>query len=459
MIIFFIVLYMLITLVVGILAGKLLVKNSKDYLLAGRNLPFYMATFVAFATWFGSETVLGASSVMAKEGLWGVVSDPFGAALCLVLVGLFFAKPLYRMNLLTFGDFYRVKYGRKAEIVASIMLIASYFGWIGAQMVAIGLILHITIGIPQSAGIVVGSFVVLLYTFFGGMWAISLTDFIQTVVIVFGLVFVLYEVSNGFSEVVPVVASQPSEYYKFFPSFNLEEILLFISALITIGLGSIPQQDVFQRVMSSRSERVAVLSSIGAGFMYLTVALIPLLLAIFAKVKYPNLLEVDPQLMLPTMIMEHTSQITKILFFGALLSAIMSTASSAVLAPAAVLSENLLRPIFNNLSDKYFLWLTRLSVVLITVVSLAFAFGGESIFRLVESSSALSLVSLFVPMVGALYFKVSDQTSAIASMLSGFFVWVALEYIFHYQFALLAGLTTSFISFVLFLLRSKLRKS
>ncbi|WP_333784389.1 sodium:solute symporter family protein [Thermocrinis sp.] len=458
MIIFFIVLYMLITLVVGILAGKLLVKNSKDYLLAGRNLPFYMATFVAFATWFGSETVLGASSVMAKEGLWGVISDPFGAALCLVLVGLFFAKPLYRMNLLTFGDFYRVKYGRKAEIVASIMLIASYFGWIGAQMVAIGLMLHITIGIPQSAGIVVGSFVVLLYTFFGGMWAISLTDFIQTVVIVFGLVFVLYEVSNGFSEVVPVVASQPPEYYKFFPSFNLEEILLFISGLITIGLGSIPQQDVFQRVMSSRSERVAVLSSIGAGFMYLTVALIPLLLAIFAKVKYPNLLEVDPQLMLPTMIMEHTSQITKILFFGALLSAIMSTASSAILAPAAILSENLLRPIFNNLPDKYFLWLTRLSVVLITAVSLVFALGGESIFRLVEGSSALSLVSLFVPMVGALYFKVSDQTSAIASMLSGFSVWVVLEYILHYQFALLAGLATSFVSFVLLLLRSKLRK-
>ncbi len=458
MIILFVALYMLITLATGILAGKLLVKNSKDYILAGRNLPFYMATFVTFATWFGSETVLGASSVMAKEGLWGVIADPFGAALCLILVGIFFAKPLYRMNLLTFGDFYRIKYGRNAEIVASIMLIASYFGWIGAQMVAIGLILHITTGIPQNFGILIGSLVVLLYTFFGGMWAVSLTDFIQTIVIVVGLIFVLYEVSNSFSEVVPIVASQPPEYYKFFPSLNLEEVLLFISALITIGLGSIPQQDVFQRVMSSRSERVAVLSSITAGFMYLTVALIPLLLAIFAKVKYPNLLDIDPQLMLPTMIIEHTSQTTKVLFFGALLSAIMSTASSAILAPATVLSENILRPIFKNISDKGFLRLTRLSVAFVTLISLAFAFGGESIFTLVESSSALSLVSLFVPMVGALYFKVSDQTSAVASMLSGFFVWVALEYVFHYQFALLVGLTASFFSFLLFLLRSKLRK-
>ncbi|WP_448588529.1 sodium:solute symporter family protein [Thermocrinis sp.] len=455
MLILFIVLYMLLTLAVGVFASRL-VQNSKDYLLAGRSLPFHIATFVAFATWFGSETILGASSVMAKEGLWGVVADPFGAALCLILVGLFFAKPLYRMNLITFGDFYRVRYGRKTEIVASIMLIASYFGWIGAQMVAIGIILHITTGIPQSFGILLGSLIVLIYTFLGGMWAVSLTDFIQSIMIVVGLLVVLYEVSNGFSEISPVVMSQPPEYYKFFPSADLHEVLLFIIALISIGLGSIPQQDVFQRVMSSRSERVAVLSSITAGFLYLAFASIPLTLAIFARVKYPNLLDVDPQLMLPTMIMEHTSQITKVFFFGALLSAIMSTASGAILAPAAVLSENLLRPLFPNLSDRGFLMLTRLSVVFVAGVSLLFAFGGESIFQLVVSSSALSLVSLFVPMVGALYFNVSDQRSAIASMICGFSVWVVMEYVLEHEYALLVGLGTSFLVFVL---SAKLGKS
>ncbi|RME11840.1 MAG: sodium:solute symporter, partial [Aquificota bacterium] len=116
----FIILYILGTLSVGLLAATF-VKNSRDYILAGRSLPLYMATFVSFATWFGSETILGASSVMAKEGLLGVIEDPFGAALCLILIGLFFAKPLYRMNLLTMGDFYRVVYGRKVEVVASLM--------------------------------------------------------------------------------------------------------------------------------------------------------------------------------------------------------------------------------------------------------------------------------------------------------------------------------------------------
>jgi SSS family solute:Na+ symporter len=214
-----IVLYILLTLAIGVYASTL-VKNSKDYLLAGRNLPFFMATFVAFATWFGAETVLGASSQMAKEGLWGVIEDPFGAALCLILVGIFFAKPLYRLNLLTFGDFYKRFYGRKAEIVASLLIIASYFGWIGAQMLAIGLILNITTGVSVKLGTVIGSLVVVFYTFLGGMWAVSLTDFIQTIMIIVGLLFALYEVSQGFSHIPQVLASQPPEFYKFSPLFK-----------------------------------------------------------------------------------------------------------------------------------------------------------------------------------------------------------------------------------------------
>ncbi len=447
----FILLYILGTLFIGVLASRL-VKNSKDYILAGRSLPLYMATFVSFATWFGSETVLGASSVMAKEGLLGVIEDPFGAGLCLILIGLFFAKPLYRMNLLTMGDFYRVVYGRKAEVVASLMMVFSYFGWVGAQMVAIGVILQLVLGIPHLWGILLGFGVVLFYTFLGGMWAVSLTDFLQTIMIIVGLIAVLYEVSSGFSQIATVLASQPLDYYRFLPEPTLKDILLYISAWITIGLGSIPQQDVFQRVMASRSERVAVLSTVSAGFMYLTVALIPLILAVFARTKYPELLDIDPQLMLPTMIMEHANLPTKVLFFGALLSAIMSTASAAVLAPASVLSENLIKPYVRNLSDMGFLWLTRACVVIVSLVSLGFALSGESIYHLVASSSALSLVSLFVPLTAGLYFKGSNSASAIASMLSGFFSWALLEYVFQSDFALLVGLGFSISSYILFTL-------
>ncbi|WP_425480290.1 sodium:solute symporter family protein [Hydrogenivirga caldilitoris] len=451
----FIVLYILGTILIGVFASTL-VKNSRDFILAGRSLPLYMVTFVSFATWFGSETVLGASSVMASEGLYGVIEDPFGASLCLILIGLFFAKKLYRMNLLTIGDLYRNAYGRKVEILASLMMVFSYFGWIAAQMVAVGIILHLILGVPHSVGILVGFGVALLYTFMGGMWAVSLTDFFQTLMIIFGLLAVLYEVSSGFSQVLPVLASQPMDYYRFFPEPTLKDVLLYVSAWITIGLGSIPQQDVFQRLMSAKSERVAVVASILAGFMYLTVAMIPLVLAVFARVKYPELVSSDPQLMLPTMILEYSSFPVKILFFGALLSAIMSTASAAILAPASLLSENVFKPLLRGLTDKGFLWLTRFCVLIVSLVSLAFALSGDSIYHLVGSSSALSLVSLFVPLVAALHFKGSNPYSAFASILSGFLLWVYMEYILKSEFALISGFFASFVAYTVVSLLFKL---
>lgn len=447
MMLLFVLLYMITTIGIGILASRW-VKNSRDFLLAGRGLPLYISASALFATWFGSETVLGASSKIAKEGLYGVIEDPFGASLCLFLVGLFFAKPLYRMNLLTFGDFYRAMYGRKVEIVASFMLALSYLGWVAAQMVAVGIIMQVALGVQKDVGILMGFGVVLFYTFLGGMWAVSLTDFIQTIMVVVGLLLALYEVSNGFSQIATVLVQQPPGFYKFFPDNNLKDVLYYISAWITIGLGSIPQQDVFQRVMSSRSERVAVLSSFIAGFMYLTVAMIPLILALFAKTYYPELLSADTQLLLPHMVMEHTSMLTQILFVGALLSAIMSTASGALLAPSAVLSENLIKPLFKDLSDKSFLWITRACILAVALTSLTFAFMGESIYELVGSSSALSLVSLFVPLVAGLYFKGSNSISAMASMLCGFFVWLLL-YVLDQEYALLMGLLFSILGYLI----------
>ncbi len=449
-----VLLYILASLMVGMMASRW-VKNSGDFLLAGRRLPLYLSASALFATWFGSETVLGASSKMAKDGLYGVIEDPFGASLCLFLIGIFFAKPLYRMNLLTFGDFYRVVYGRRVEVLASLILALSYLGWIAAQMVAMGIVLSITLSVPKYVGMVIGFSVVLLYTFWGGMWAVSLTDFLQTLMILFGLTFTLYEVSQGFSQLMPTLSSQPKEFYRFFPEVDLHDVALYISAWITIGLGSIPQQDVFQRIMSARSERVAVLSSLTAGFMYLTVAMIPIALAIFAKNYYPK--EEDAQMLLPKLVTEHTSFFTQVLFFGALLSAIMSTASGAILAPSAVLSENLVRPIFKNISDRRFLWITRGCVLVVSFSSLVLAFLGESIYELVGSSSALSLVSLFVPLTAGLYFKGSNPTSAIVSMACGLFVWLYLEYALNSEYSLLLGLLASLLAYLLSSAFTKLR--
>lgn len=428
MLLLLVLLYLLFNVGVGFWASRR-VKNTTDFLLAGRQLPFYISTAVVFATWFGSETMLGASSEFAQHGLLGVIEDPFGAALCLVLVGLFFAKRLYRMNLLTMGDYYRVRYNRLTEQIAGFFMIISYFGWIAAQMVALGIVMNQVFGISTATGIVLGSMLVVGYTFMGGMWSVSVTDFVQTVMIIGGLIFISWELMQE----VPlqqVTASLPEDFFRFVPQ-ERDSIswLNYFALWITIGLGSIPQQDVFQRVMSARSERVAVASSIAAGFLYLTVAFMPLVLALYAKELHPDLLQEDTQLLVPGLVMGSSSLAVQVLFFGALLSAIISTASGAILAPAAVLSENMLRPLLPNINGKGLLLLSRLSVLLVAAVSLGMALMRSNIHELVSESSALSLVSLFVPLVAGMFWRKTTAAAAIFSMLAGMGVWLLALYL------------------------------
>jgi SSS family solute:Na+ symporter len=397
-------------------------------MLAGRSLPLALSSAALFATWFGSETVFGASSEFLKGGLYGVIEDPFGAALCLLLFGLFFARKLYNMNLLTLGDFFKVKYGKKIELVASAFLALPYVGYIAAQLVAMGLILNVVTGMVVWQGVVLSAVVVTLYTYVGGMWAISITDFIQSIIIVLGLVVLAIVLANKAGGVGVVIDSMPEENFRFFPRANLKEIVGYVAAWCVLGLGSIPSQDVFQRAMSSGSARTAVWSSYLAALLYLSIAMLPLFISLCIKHLYPQELAGDTQLALPNMVLRHTYLPIQILFFGSLLSAIMSTTSSAILAPAAIFSENLVKPLFGHkFSDKQFLVLTKASVLLFSATATLMACMRSNIYELVRESSVLSLVSLFVPMCLGMYWRKSSAAGAFLSMVLGMVTWIIFE--------------------------------
>ncbi|MBA4053316.1 MAG: sodium:solute symporter, partial [Marivirga sp.] len=404
------------------------VKTSGDFMLAGRSLPLLLSSAALFATWFGSETVFGASSEFLKGGLYGVIEDPFGAALCLLLFGMFFARRLYNMNLLTLGDFFKIRYGNRIELVASVFLAPPYIGYIAAQLVAMGLILNVVIGIAVWQGVVISAIVVTLYTYVGGMWAISITDFIQSIIIILGLVvlaIVLAEKAGGFNT---VMADVPKENFRFFPDLNVKEIVGYMAAWSVLGLGSLPSQDVFQRSMSSGSAKTAVWSCYIAAFLYLTIALLPLFISVCIKQLYPAEVFADTQLALPNMVLLHTTMPVQILFFGSLLSAIMSTTSSAILAPAAIFSENLVKPLIGHrFSDKQLLLVTRISVLIFSAIATVMACLRSNIYELVSESSILSLVSLFIPLTFGLYWKGSSSAGAFLSMVFGMITWIIFE--------------------------------
>ena len=142
MLLWLVVAYLVVSIGIGLYAATR-VHNARDYITAGRNLPMIVVLAMVFATWFGAETVLGISATFLEEGFRGLISDPLGASVCLILFGLVFARPLYRMNLLTLGDFFRMRYNRTTELVLSICIVLSYLGWVAAQVTALGLVFNV----------------------------------------------------------------------------------------------------------------------------------------------------------------------------------------------------------------------------------------------------------------------------------------------------------------------------
>jgi SSS family transporter len=435
MLIWFIILYLLVSIGIGLYASTR-VHNAKDFAVAGRHLPLPIVTATVFATWFGAETVLGISATFVKEGLHGVVADPFGASLCLILAGVFFARKLYRMNLLTIGDYYRVRYSRTVELIATVCIVLSYLGWVSAQIKALGLVFNVVSGgeVSQTAGMLIGAAIVLTYTMFGGMWSVALLDFVQMTVIMGGMLFIGWLISGMTGGVSAVVASaQASGKLDLFPHGDYSVWVPFLGAWLTMMLGSIPQQDVFQRITSAKDEKTAVRGSVLGGSLYFVFAFVPMFLAYSATLVDPavfdGLLAGDSQLVLPTLILNYTPLFAQVIFFGALLSAIMSCSSATLLAPSVTFTENILKHfVLKGMSDKQFLRAMRITVVCFGLVVLGFALNSESsIFGMVENAYKVTLVAAFTPLAFGLYWKRATNQGALAAMVMGLSSWILME--------------------------------
>jgi Na+/proline symporter len=435
MLLWFVIIYWVISVGIGLWAA-LRVKNTADFAAAGHSLPLPIVTATVFATWFGSETVLGIPATFLKEGLGGIVSDPFGSSMCLILVGLFFARHLYNRRMLTIGDFFREKYGRTVEVLVTLCIVVSYLGWVAAQIKALGLVFNVVSdgGISQTGGMLIGAGSVLIYTLFGGMWSVAITDFIQMIIIVVGMLYIGGEMSaqTGGVSVVFEHAAAAGQFSNFWPDMNLASILGFLAALCTMMLGSIPQQDVFQRITSSKNVNIAVQAALLGGVLYFIFAFVPLFLAYSATIIDPDMvkqyLHTDPQMILPKLILNHAPMIAQVMFFGALLSAIKSCASATLLAPSVTFTENILKGFLKELSDQDSLKVMRITVLCFALAVTFFAINSNlSIFKMVENAYKVTLVAAFVPLAFGVYWSKANSLGGLLAVLGGLFVWIGCE--------------------------------
>lgn len=434
MLIWFVALYLLASIAVGLFAATR-VHNAKDFAVAGRSLPLPVVTATVFATWFGAEAVFGVSATFVKDGLRGVVADPFGASMCLIIAGIFYGTKIYKLNVLTLGDFFRMRYNRTVEILTTLCIVVSYLGWVSAQIKALGLVFNIVTDGAISAewGMVLGTAVVLTYTTFGGMFSVAILDFLQMTIVMGGMLFIGYLVA-GMTGGVEVVINHASAAGKldFFPNGGWLEWLPFIAAWMTMMLGSIPQQDVFQRVTSAKSARVAIYASILGGVLYFCFTFVPMFIAYSATLINPEqfngLIASDPQRVLPTLVLQHTPLFAQAIFFGAVLAAIMACSSATLLAPSVSFSENILRNIYPEVDDRGLLRMMRITMLCFAGLVLVFALTSQaSIFKMVENAYKITLAGAFVPLFVGAYWARATTQGALVSIIGGVSSWLLIE--------------------------------
>jgi Na+/proline symporter len=321
------------------------------------------------------------------------------------------------------------------EVLTTLAIVISYLGWVSAQIKALGLIFSfVTDGaVSEEVGMVLGAGIVLTYTTFGGMLSVAVLDFVQMGVIIAGLLYIAFIVSGQTGGVMPVIEhASAAGKLDFFPPADPWLWLTFLGAWITMMLGSIPQQDVFQRITSAKSSKVAITGSLLGGSIYFVFCFVPMFIAYSATLIDPELfnrlIAEDSQRVLPTLVMQHTPLLAQVIFFGAVISAIMSCSAATLLAPSVSFAENIIRGFYPGMSDHSFLRVMRITIVVFTCCVLAYALNSEmSIFHMVESAYKITLAGAFVPLFFGAFWKKATTQGALAAIFGGIGAWLLIE--------------------------------
>ncbi len=394
------------------------IHDAEDFLVAGRRLPLGLAWATLMATWFGAGTMLTAADEIYAEGLRAAALEPLGSGVCLLLAGLFFARPLWEMRLLTLGDFYRERFGGRAEVASALLLIPVYLGWIAVQFLALAQMLHLFFLIPVPVGVLLVAVVGTGYTLMGGMWSVTLTDAVQLGLLIVGLCWLGLRVTGEIGGLGHLFASLPRADLTLIPRETAREAIGWLGVFVIASLGNLPGQDLFQRVFASKSAGVARGACLLAGGTYLLFGAIPALMGLAARL----LLDGEQEAVVPALAGLILDPVTAVVFTVALMAAVLSTIDSALLSPASLLARNVIDREGTG-EDAHLLAWTRRAVLAVAVASVVLALIGEDAYALLEDSYALGLVNLFVPLTLGLYWSRGGEWAALGSMVAGSVTW------------------------------------
>lgn len=421
------------------------VRTEADYLIAGRQLGVMLAATSIFATWFGAEVVMGAASRVYSNGLSGAQAEPFAYAVGIMLTGAFFAARLWRRGIQTFADFFRWRFSASVERLAAVLLIPGSVLWAAAQIRGFGQIVGSAAGIELTTAITIAAIAVVAYTVLGGLLADVYTDFIQGIVIVAGLVGLLVVVLGETGGLGPALAKVEAARLRFLaPEQTWLEILEKWAIPIC---GSIVAVELISRLLAARSPEVARRAAGLGGAAYLLIAMIPVTIGLLGPALVPGL--ADPEQLVPEIARSRLPTALYVLFVGALISAVLSSVDSALLAAGGLLSHNLLVRLRRDLPEARRVAIARGSVATLGIVAYLLALRAGSISDLVETASAFASAGIFVALVFGLFTRIGGPLSALAAMIAGALVWLVTGSLLGSSIPYLAGLGAATAAYLL----------
>ncbi|MEW5901500.1 MAG: sodium:solute symporter [Acidobacteriota bacterium] len=438
----FILSYMGVQLCIGLWIAKR-IHSESDYFLGGRKVSLPLAAFSLFATWFGAETCMGSSAAVYRQGISGSRADPFGFSLCLLLMGLLLAGRLRRGNYVTLADYYRERYGSAVEKLAVWIIVPSSLIWGAAQIRAFGQVISSTTPLPVEPAIAVAALFVLMYTFMGGLLGDIYTDFIQGIFIIIGLVILLFvclTTSAGWREFLAGMG--PARWSLVGPG---ESVMARLDRWMVPVLGSLVTQELIARVLAAKSVSVARRASFIACGIYLTLGAIPVFLGLLGPLLFPRL--GDSEQFLIRLAGQYLPNILFVVFSGALISAIISTVDSILLAIAALASHNLIVPLFGVRSDRSRVLIGRIAVLASGITAYVIALHGKGIYELVLIASSFGTAGVLVITLLGLYSRFGGQAAALSSLVAGLLLTPLATYALRLEAPFLSSILGSLAAF------------
>ncbi len=404
--------YLLVQFGIGAWASRR-IRTEADYLIAGRRLGYWLMTFSIFATWFGAETVIGSAGVVYTEGVSIASAEPFGYGLCLILMGLLFAVPLWKRKLTTLADLFRDRFSTDVERIAAVILIPGSILWAAAQIRAFGQVVSSASGtLDVDLAIALAAGITILYTAFGGLLADAVTDLVQGVMLMVGIaiVFVAVIVQLGGISAMTDVLSDPTRVH-LRPSGSW---LAVAEAWAIPVCGSLVTTEIVGRIVGARSAAVARTSSLMAGGMYIVIGAMPVMLGLVGARVITGL--ADPEQLLPALAQQMLPGVLYAVFAGGLISAILSTVDSTLLVSSGILSHNLLIPWLGVTDEAVKVRMARLGVMAFGVIAYVLAINARGVFALVEQASAFGSAGTLITVSFGLFTRFGGPRAAGATL-------------------------------------------